>query len=136
MLTTETFDEEFGVTYPAWTVCTDKELQISSDNVINDKITRTMSNNAQEVIIPFAGTAEINSLMHLTTRKMLKDGTVNLLMDDYDKIKNICWNEQFKNIPVLQGRDLKTNKMVRMHSYLGYNNYDHADRNELNNRNV
>ena len=85
MLTTETFDEEFGVTYPAWTVCTDKELQISSDNVINDKITRTMSNNAQEVIIPFAGTAEINSLMHLTTRKMLKDGTVNLLMDDYDK---------------------------------------------------
>lgn len=85
MLTTETFDEEFGTTYPAWTVCTDKELQISSDNVINDKITRTMSNNAQEVIIPFAGTAEINSLMHLTTRKMLKDGTVNLLMDDYDK---------------------------------------------------
>ena len=85
MLTTETFDEEFGITYPAWTVCTDKELQISSDNVINDKITRTMSNNAQEVIIPFAGTAEINSLMHLTTRKMLKDGTVNLLMDDYDK---------------------------------------------------
>ena len=85
MLTTETFDEEFGVIYPAWTVCTDKELQISSDNVINDKITRTMSNNAQEVIIPFAGTAEINSLMHLTTRKMLKDGTVNLLMDDYDK---------------------------------------------------
>ena len=55
-------------------------------------------------------------------------------MDDYDKIKNICWNEQFKNIPVLQGRDLKTNKMVRMHSYLGYNNYDHIDRNELNNR--
>lgn len=55
-------------------------------------------------------------------------------MDDYDKIKNICWNEQFKRIPILQGRDLKTNKMVRMHSYLGYVHYDHKDRNELNNR--
>lgn len=55
-------------------------------------------------------------------------------MNDYDKIKNICWNEQFKNIPILQGRDLETNQMVRMHSYLGYTHHDHEDRNELNNR--
>ena len=55
-------------------------------------------------------------------------------MEDYDKIKNICWNEQFTNIPTIQGRDLRTNKMVRMHSYLGYENCDHEDRNELNNR--
>ena len=56
-------------------------------------------------------------------------------MDDYDKIKDICWNERNNHgLHVLQGRDLITNKMVRMHSYLGYINYDHEDRNELNNR--
>ena len=85
ILTQETLDNEFGIKYPAWTVNTDKELQLSSDIVVNDKIVRTMSNNAQEVIIPYAGTAELNSMMHLTTRKALKDGTVSLLIDDYDK---------------------------------------------------
>jgi hypothetical protein len=89
ILTTPTFDEEFGITYPAWTANTDKELQISSDTVINDKIVRTMSNDAKDVIIPFAGTAELNSMMHLTTRKALKDGTVSLLIDDYDKKANL-----------------------------------------------
>ena len=85
MLTVETFDNIYGVTYPAWTTSTNKELQLSSDNVINDKVERTMSNNAEEVIIPFAGTAELNSNMHLITRKTLKDGNVNLLLDDYNK---------------------------------------------------
>lgn len=55
-------------------------------------------------------------------------------MDDYDKIKEICWNERQSHMPVLQGRDLNTNKMVNMHVYLGFKNYDHKDRNELNNR--
>ena len=85
LFTIPTDDPEFGVTYPAWTVNTDKELQISSDTVINDKITRAMTKDAQEVMIPFVGTAELNSLMHLTTRKALKDGVVSLPLDDYDK---------------------------------------------------
>ena len=85
ILTQETWDEEYGIKYPAWTVNTDKTLQISSDTVVNDKIERTMTNNAQNVVIPFAGTAEINSMMHLTTRKMLRDNSVSLLIDDYDK---------------------------------------------------
>ena len=85
ILTQETYDDEYGMTYPAWTVNTDKDLQISSDIVVNDKIARTMSNNAVNVIIPFAGTAEINSMMHIITRKALKDGTVSLLIDDYEK---------------------------------------------------
>lgn len=85
ILTVETFDNEFGITYPAWTVNTDKELQISSDIVVNDKIERTMSKDAKSVIIPFAGTSELNNMMHLTTRKILKDGNVCLLVDDYDK---------------------------------------------------
>ena len=85
ILTQETYDDEYGMKYPAWTVNTDKDLQISSDVVINDKIARTISTNAKNVIIPFAGTAEINSMMHLTTRKMLRDNTISLLIDDYDK---------------------------------------------------
>lgn len=85
MLTIETFDNQFGITYPAWTTNTDKELQLSSDNVINDKIERTMSKDAQAVIVPYAGTAELNSIMHIITRKTLKDGNVCLLIDDYNK---------------------------------------------------
>ena len=82
MLTVETYDEEYDMTYPAWTVCKDKLLQISSDTVVNDKIERTIDENAVDVIIPIAGTADINSQMHLSMRKTLKDGTMSFLMDD------------------------------------------------------
>lgn len=85
LLTTETYDKDRNVTYPAWTVCKDKLLQISSDAVMRDKIARTLSDEAEEVIIPVAGTAEINTNMHLAMRKNLKDGIVEFLMDDGDK---------------------------------------------------
>lgn len=82
IMTVETYDEERDVTYPAWTVCNNKYLQISSDNVVNDKINRTMSNNAEEVIIPYAGTPEINSTAFLSLRKNLRDGKIKFLRDD------------------------------------------------------
>ena len=82
MLTIPTEDEELGVIYPAWTVCNDKKLQISSDTVINDKINRTITSNAEEVIIPIAGNAEINSNMHLTLQTSLKNKEIHLLIDD------------------------------------------------------
>lgn len=81
-LTVPTEDDELGVTYPAWTVCNDKKLQISSDTVINDKIYRTITPNAEEVIIPIAGTSEINSNMHLTLQTSLKNKDIHLLIDD------------------------------------------------------
>lgn len=84
MLTVETYDQERDVTYPAWTVNTDKILQISSNAVIEDKITRTTTENAEAVIIPIAGTADINTALHLSARKALKDGTIDLLKDDSD----------------------------------------------------
>lgn len=84
MLTVETYDQERDVTYPAWTVNTDKILQISSNAVIEDKITRTTTENAEAVIIPIAGTADINTALHLSARKALKDGMVDLLKDDSD----------------------------------------------------
>lgn len=60
-------------------------------------------------------------------------------LDDYEKIKDICWID-FKrgNMITLQAAYIKTPEGVKngvtMHRYLGYKNYDHIDRNELNNR--
>lgn len=82
LLTVTTEDKEFNTTYPAWTACTDKLLQISSDKVINDKIIRTMEQEAEPIIIPYAGTAELNCQMHLTLRKSLRDKSISLLKDD------------------------------------------------------
>lgn len=88
LMTVETEDNEFNMTYPAWTVCLDKDLKISSDTVINDKIQRTISSDAKEVIIPFAGTSDLNSEMHLALRKALKDKIISLLKDDSEmKVK-------------------------------------------------
>lgn len=85
LLTIETYDPMMNITYPAWTVNTDKLLQISSDTVVDDKIARTMSKDAKEVIIPFAGTAELNSNGHLALRKALKEREFDLLIDEHDK---------------------------------------------------
>lgn len=84
MLTVETEDKEYGEIYPAWTVCRDRLLQVSSDNVLSDKVNRTITNDAENVVIPIAGTPEINSQMHLSMRKTLKDGTMEFLKDDTD----------------------------------------------------
>jgi hypothetical protein len=84
MLTVETEDKEYGEIYPAWTVCRDRLLQVSSDNVLSDKVNRTITNDAENVVIPIAGTSEINSQMHLSMRKTLKDGTMEFLKDDTD----------------------------------------------------
>lgn len=97
MLTVPTEDTELGIIYPAWTVCNDKKLQISSDTVINDKISRTITQNAEEVIIPIAGTSEINSNMHLTLQTSLKNKSIHLLIDDdefeyKESINNHKWN--------------------------------------------
>ena len=53
---------------------------------------------------------------------------------DYDKIKDIYWTEctEWANMKRLSGRI--NGKPVRMHVYLGFDNCDHIDRNELNNR--
>lgn len=82
IMTTETYDNELDITYPAWGVCDDKQLQISSDTVINDRISRTNSNETENVIIPFVATSEINNQMHLGVRKALKDKNIQLLIDD------------------------------------------------------
>ena len=55
-------------------------------------------------------------------------------MDDYDKIKQYCWSEHvdYHGYHRLQARI--NNKTVNMSHLLGYREYDHKDRNPLNNR--
>lgn len=54
---------------------------------------------------------------------------------DFDKIRNICWSVRINKsgMKELCGWDSISKKTVRMHTFLGFPNYDHIDRNELNN---
>lgn len=54
---------------------------------------------------------------------------------DYHKVKDWCWSEvkgKGTNFTRIQARI--NGETILMHIYLGYSNYDHVDRNELNNR--
>lgn len=84
ILTAETYDSEREMTYPAWTVCRDEDLQIVSNTVQNDKVQRTISNNAEEVIVPIVGKADLNTSLHLALRKNLREGKIKFLIDDGD----------------------------------------------------
>lgn len=55
-------------------------------------------------------------------------------LKDYDIIKNLCWLESVdKGVHRLIAHNPRTKKNIRMHVLLGYKNYDHIDKNELNN---
>lgn len=54
---------------------------------------------------------------------------------DFDKIKDISWSIRVhKGVKELCGWSPELKKTTRMHIILGFKNYDHIDRNELNNR--
>lgn len=97
LLTKETEDDEIGNIYNAWTVNRENDLRIVSDKVYADKIQRTISNNAEEVIIAVTGNEQLNSDCHLSVRDALKNETVFYLQNDDDKItdmendKNTKW---------------------------------------------
>lgn len=56
-------------------------------------------------------------------------------MEVYDQIKEICWCECIiHGLHCIVGSVPNNKKVTTMHLFLGYNGYDHADRNELNNR--
>lgn len=55
-------------------------------------------------------------------------------LEDYDKIKDMCWYEtKQRRASQLMAHIPGVRKPVRMHVWLGFKNYDHIDRNELNN---
>lgn len=55
---------------------------------------------------------------------------------DFDKIKDISWSVRIhrNGMKELCGWSPELKKTTRMHVILGFANYDHIDRNELNNR--
>jgi hypothetical protein len=55
-------------------------------------------------------------------------------LEDYDKIKDYCWCEYLVQKRYSTLRTNKDGKYINMHQLLGFKNYDHIDRNELNNR--
>lgn len=55
-------------------------------------------------------------------------------VDDYDKVKDYCWCEYLVQKRYSTLRTNKDGKYINMHQLLGFKNYDHIDRNELNNR--
>ena len=56
--------------------------------------------------------------------------------EDKELIEKYCWGEYVTqdNYHYLAAKDPNTHKMIRMHQLLGFSNYDHKDRNALNNR--
>ena len=58
-------------------------------------------------------------------------------LEDYDKIKDYCWSEHKiagMNYCALEARDPNTNNLIRMSNLIGIKNYDHINRNTLDNR--
>ncbi len=56
-------------------------------------------------------------------------------LDVFDQIKDICWCEHHphRNFSALVGRMTDDGRVIRMHVLLGFAEYDHIYRNELNN---
>lgn len=55
-------------------------------------------------------------------------------LKNFDKIKDYCWYEKKNgNTSRLLAKNIQTGKTISMHKLLGFKNYDHIDRNELNN---
>ena len=58
-------------------------------------------------------------------------------LEDYELIKDYCWCEvvdKDSGYRELKAYDVVTKKQIHMHKLFGFTNYDHIDRNPLNNR--
>lgn len=57
-------------------------------------------------------------------------------LEDFDKIKNYCWNEHILSggYHTLEARDSNTNKLIRMQWLICGKYHDHINRNPLDNR--
>lgn len=81
VLSSETYDSDLDITYPAWNLCDDMDIQVSTDTVIDD-IRKRAFEGGEPVVIPISGNASLNTSFHLSARKNLKNGMVRLLVDD------------------------------------------------------
>ena len=55
-------------------------------------------------------------------------------LEDYDKIKDYCWCEVISTTGMHRLSARVNDRSTYMHVLLGFKNFDHIDRNELNNR--
>ena len=55
-------------------------------------------------------------------------------VEDFDKVKPYCWTESVSNMGLHFPVTTINNKTISMHQFLGCKNWDHADKNEMNNR--
>lgn len=56
-------------------------------------------------------------------------------LEDYDKIKDYCWREEIhNNYHCLRANIKNSDEYIRMPNLLGFKNYDHINRNPLDNR--
>lgn len=109
ILTQPTYDASVDTTYPAWTVNKDSLLQIVSTSVQNDKIQRTISDDAEEVIVPIVGTASLNTEMHLALRKNLREDKLKFLIDDSDALSKF---EDDDKLWITRDSDYKAEKIL------------------------
>ena len=69
----------------AWTVNTDKNLMMCSQNVLEDKIARSLEEDALDVMIPITSTADSNSRNHYNLWSYLRNKKLKLLKDCYTR---------------------------------------------------
>ena len=72
-------------TYGAWTVNTDKALMMCSQNVLEEKVSRTIEPDSLDVMIPIVSTADSNSKNHYNLWTYLRNKKLKLLKDKYTK---------------------------------------------------
>lgn len=64
--------------------CTDEEINVVPKNKIEDLSNRAVDKQGIPCVIPFIGTAELNSNMWIQLKKDLAQGKIELLIDDLD----------------------------------------------------
>lgn len=72
--------EWLGWNDSGFTVCDDKALHFVSEGKVNELAGRTVDKNAIKCLIPFTGTAEINSLGWQSLRKQLETNNIKFLI--------------------------------------------------------
>lgn len=71
--------------FKAWTVNTDKNLMMCSQTVLEDKIARSLEEDALDVMIPIVSTSDSNSKNHYNLWSYLRNKKLKLLKDCYTR---------------------------------------------------
>ena len=87
--TTETYDEERGITYPAWTVINPEDIKM---------VNRTISQNAVPVIYSVKTPIQLKSAMFSNMKDTLTSRDISLLSDTQEAIEYLNKNYEYFKI--------------------------------------